>query len=127
MVHQNALAQFLATTLHAQGYAQTLTILTGHDHLQHVGAYGPVTVVDGGTVGAGGLFGIGQQSFGLADLHFAATQPSLLSVDLVRVDPFSGSAQAQRVVVHDCTCVLSNQLANLSSTGHAVIAHVAGP
>jgi hypothetical protein len=36
MVHQNGLAQNLARTLYASGYDHPLTILTGHDHIQHV-------------------------------------------------------------------------------------------
>ena len=55
------LAQHLAETLHARGDNGPLLILTGHDHNQHVDLYGPnpgIVVADGGTAGAGGVFGV---------------------------------------------------------------------
>jgi hypothetical protein len=103
LVHQNGLAQFLGRTLHVQGYTRPLTILTGHDHLQHVTSYGPVTVVDAGTVGASGLYGVGRDFVGLGDLHFA--QGRLQAADLIAVEPVSGAAQARRAVIAPCTDV----------------------
>jgi predicted phosphodiesterase len=100
LVHQNGLAQFLARTLHAQGYDRPLTILTGHDHLQHVTSYGQVTVVDAGTVGASGLYGVGRDFVGLGDLHFA--EGRLQAADLIAVEPVSGAAQARRAVIAPC-------------------------
>ena len=102
LVHQNGLAQWLARTLHERGGERPLTILTGHDHLQHVTSYGAVTVVDAGTVGASGLYGVGRDSVGLGDLHFAAGG-SLQAADLIAVEPVSGAAQARRVVIEPCT------------------------
>ena len=66
LLHQNGLALFLARTLQERGDDRALTILTGHDHRQHVDRYGPHVVVDGGTAGAGGIAGVGQDSVGLA-------------------------------------------------------------
>lgn len=103
LVHQNGLAQALARHLWRQGYAEPLTILTGHDHKQHIDRYGQIVVVDGGTVGAGGLFGAGEEFVGLAQLHFDAAEPVLRSVDLIRIEPLSGQAQAERVVI-DSLC-----------------------
>ena len=98
LVHENGLSQFLARTLQDQGYRRRLVILTGHDHLQHIDRYGPIVVIDGGTVGAGGVFGAGRSPVGFADLNLSG--PGRLdSVDLVRVQPFTGSAQADRVVL----------------------------
>lgn len=103
MVHQNALAQGLAERLREDGYRDPLTIVTGHDHRQHVDRFGPIAVVDGGTVGAGGIFGIGQDFASLAELHFDRDDPTLRSVDLISVEPLSGQAQAERVVL-DSVC-----------------------
>jgi hypothetical protein len=101
LVHQNGLAQALARHLHGRGYEHPLTIVCGHDHKQHVDRHGSVTVVDGGTAGAGGVLAAGSESIGVAELHFARRTPRLRAVDLVRVEPFSGEAQARREVLDD--------------------------
>ena len=102
MVHQDGLAQWLAGALREVGYIQPLTILTGHDHKQHVDRYGDIIVVDGGTIGAGGIFDVGQDSVGVARLRFS-DQLRLESVDLIAVEPISGSARATRIVI-DSMC-----------------------
>jgi Calcineurin-like phosphoesterase superfamily domain len=103
MVHQNGLAQTLARTLYAAGYDHPLTILTGHDHIQHVNHDGPIDIVDAGTVGASGLYGVGADFVGLGDLHWEASAPVLQAADLVQIEPVSGVAQAHRVVLPtDC-------------------------
>jgi predicted phosphodiesterase len=99
MVHQNALARHLAETLFERGFTRNLTIATGHTHRQEIHLYGDVVVVDGGSVGAGGLFEAGRLSIGFAELNFAAQRPILRSVDLIAIEPFSGEAQASRVVI----------------------------
>jgi Calcineurin-like phosphoesterase superfamily domain len=99
LVHQNRLAQYLAHTLWAEGYFRPLTILTGHDHIQHVNHTGPITVVDAGTVGAGGLYGVGSNYVGIGELHFGTSGVNLQAADLIQVEPVSGVAQAQRIVV----------------------------
>lgn len=103
LVHQNGLAQDLARALAADGADQPpLTVVTGHDHKQHVDRHGPITVVDGGTVGAGGVFGASTQSLGLAALHFAdGDERPLRAVDLIRFEPFGGSADARRIPVDE--------------------------
>jgi predicted phosphodiesterase len=98
LVHQNALAQALAGTLQSRGYDRPLLILTGHDHKQHVDRYGQILVVDAGTVGAGGVYGVGQEAVGVAQLHLTAGLVLPRAVDLMRVEPLSGSASAERVV-----------------------------
>lgn len=98
LVHENGLAQFLANSLQNQGYHRRLVILTGHDHRQHIDRYGPIVVVDGGTVGAGGVFAAAKSPVGFANLNLG-TNGLLDSVDLVRVQPFTGAAQADRVVL----------------------------
>jgi hypothetical protein len=99
LVHQNGLAQGLARALRARGWTHVLTILTGHDHVQHVDRYGPITVADAGTVGAGGVFGAGHAFIGLGELHFGSHPPALAAVDLVKSDPVTGAAQADRIVI----------------------------
>ena len=52
-------------------------------------------------MGAGGIFDAGQQPIGIAELHFDRLAPELRSVDFILVEPFSGAAQASRVVIDD--------------------------
>lgn len=114
MIHQASLAEWLAEELQENGYRRPLVIVTGHDHRQHIDRYGDTVVVDAGTIGAGGIFGAGTESVGIARLRFArdaATgpraggrsstrgRPTLTAVDLIAVEPFSGAARATRVVV----------------------------
>jgi predicted phosphodiesterase len=96
LVHQHGLAHVLLESLEPD--QAPLLILTGHDHEQHVERHGPHVLVDGGTVGAGGPFGIGQQEAGFAQLHFAA-DGSLRAVDLVEIEPVSGAGSARRVPI----------------------------
>jgi hypothetical protein len=56
--------------------------------------------VDGGTVGAGGPFAIGEQHVGLAEVHMTEAG-SARTVDLIDVEPLSGEAVARRVVVSE--------------------------
>jgi predicted phosphodiesterase len=99
LVHQNGLAQALASELAARDKAPRLLILTGHDHLQHVDLRGPVAVVDAGTAGAGGAFGVGTSYVGIARLFFEQGTTFPEAVDLVRIEPLSGSAGADRIVL----------------------------
>ncbi|HEX6458618.1 MAG TPA: metallophosphoesterase family protein [Thermoleophilaceae bacterium] len=98
LVHQNGLSQYLARSLQLDGYRRRLVILTGHDHRQHIDKYGPVVVVDGGSVGAGGVFGASKTPVGFAHLNLTGGG-QLASADLVRAQPFTGGAQADRVVL----------------------------
>ena len=98
LIHQNGLAQALARRVQERGDPDGLLILTGHDHKQHIDLYGDVTVVDSGTAGAGGAFGVATTPVGVAPLHFAADGARLRAVDLVQVEPISGAAEAERVI-----------------------------
>lgn len=104
LVHQNSLAQHLASAL-AEDYTESLTIVTGHNHFQAIDRYagGLINVVNAGTLGAGGPFRVGQESAGLGELHFADEDATLGSVDLIEIEPLSGQAQAERVVL-DVVC-----------------------
>jgi len=96
LVHQHALAHALLDALETDD-GDPVVILTGHDHEQHLERQGAHVLVDGGTVGAGGPFAIGEQRVGLAELGFA--EGRLRAVDLIEVEPLSGEGTARRVVL----------------------------
>ena len=97
MVHQNGLAQGLARHVSEEFAGDALTILTGHDHEQHIDRYDDVVVVDAGSAGAGGVFGLGTEEAGVATLHFSGD--GLQAVDMIQIDPISGAARAERIVL----------------------------
>ena len=97
LVHRHSLAHGLLELVAAQG-GDPVLVLTGHDHRQHVESEGPYVLVDGGTVGAGGAFGLGEQKSGFALVHLD-TEDRARAVDLVEVEPVSGAASARRVVI----------------------------
>jgi predicted phosphodiesterase len=96
LVHQHGLAHALLESLGSDG--ERVLILTGHDHEQHLEVEGPHVLVDGGTLGAGGPLAIGQQPVGFAQLHFAEAG-QLTAVDLVDIEPISGSGSARRIPI----------------------------
>lgn len=102
MVHQSGIADAMASHLSDL----PLTILTGHDHMQHVARYGQAVVVDAGTVGAGGLLGAGRQYMGLGRVFLNGK--SLQAVDLLRLEPIRGSGQAQRILL-DQSCSMDKE------------------
>ena len=75
-----------------------LLILTGHDHRQHVDQSGRVVVVDGGTLGAGGVFEVGRSPAGFAQVHLDADAWPV-AVDLIQAGPLSGDATARRLAL----------------------------
>ena len=95
LLHQNGLALFLARTIQERGDERPLTILTGHDHRQHVDRYGPHVVVDGGTAGRRGPAGRRPGPVGLAELHFARADHELEAADLIAVEPVTGNGLAR--------------------------------
>jgi len=97
LVHQHSLAHALLGLLAAQG-GDPVLVLTGHDHRQHVESEGAHVLVDGGSVGAGGAFGVGEESSGFALVHLDA-EDRARAVDLIEVEPASGAASADRVVL----------------------------
>ncbi len=103
LVHENGLAQGLARSLAATEATRPLLILTGHDHKQHIDRYGNIIVVDAGTVGAGGIFGIGEEQVGMAELHLSGARAGPRAVDLIQVQPFTGAANAERIVTSSRT------------------------
>jgi len=102
MVHQGSLASLFAKVLTEAGYREPLTIATGHSHDQYVEKVGDVTIVNAGSAGAGGVFEAGESGIGLAHLRFEQGG-ALRSAELILAEPFSGAAQATRIVV-DTLC-----------------------
>ncbi|MGH3015624.1 MAG: metallophosphoesterase family protein, partial [Gaiellaceae bacterium] len=97
LVHRHSLAHALLDRLALEG-GDAVLILTGHDHHQHVETAGPHVLVDGGSVGAGGAFGVGEEPSGFAVVHLDTAEVTR-AVDLVEVEPISGAASAERVVI----------------------------
>lgn len=95
LVHQHGLAHALLAALGPDG--APLMILTGHDHRQHLERNHAAVLVDGGTVGAGGPFAIGEQHVGFAELRFDDSFTG--TVDLIDVEPLSGNAVARRIAL----------------------------
>ena len=97
LVHQHGLAHALLDHVAAQTDKRPVVILTGHDHLQHMERVGKSLLVDGGTLGAGGIFAVGEVPAGFIDLRLdGAFTP--ISADLVQIEPVSGDGSARRVV-----------------------------
>jgi predicted MPP superfamily phosphohydrolase len=96
LVHQHALAHALLDSLDPDD--SRVIVLTGHDHEAHYHLEGPHLLLDGGTLGAGGPFAIGEEpaSFALLSLD---DQLAPLAVDLIGVEPLSGSGSVQRIVL----------------------------
>jgi predicted phosphodiesterase len=114
LVHQHALAHALLDALAAAEGGEPVLILTGHDHRQHIDQAGAHVLVDGGTLGAGGPFGIGEQAAGFAELHWSR-DGRLQVVDLIEVEPLSGAASARRIVVSEPAANVSAQEATKPS------------
>jgi len=107
LIHQGSVASLLAEALTEAGYEEPLTIATGHSHEQYVEKVGKVTIVNPGSAGAGGVFEAGTAGIGLAHLRFE-DGGALRSAELILAEPFSGAAQATRVVV-DTLCPEENR------------------
>jgi predicted phosphodiesterase len=104
IVHQASIGKELANLIWREDPdGAPLAILVGHTHRQELDRYGPVTVVNSGSIGAGGLFGIGSQSIGLALLDLNA-DGSLDATDLVAQNPSTSGARARRVVTDAPDC-----------------------
>jgi predicted phosphodiesterase len=102
LVHNYAIAQRFARALQERGNTDELLMLVGHDHKQRVERYGSIVIADAGTVGAGGVLGVGSQQVGLGELHFGPD--GLSSVDLIKTDPLTGDAEAERVIIEGRDC-----------------------
>jgi predicted phosphodiesterase len=105
VMHQEALGRELAARIEAEDPdGPPVTILVGHTHRQRLDRYGPVTVVNSGSIGAGGLFGIGEQSVGLALLDLERATNALEATTLVAQNPATDAAEARRVITASPAC-----------------------
>src|SRR4051794_3064101 len=98
MVHEPSLAAGALRVLHSDPPARPLLLVVGHTHRQSVDSRDGVTVVNGGTVGAGGTGNLTEdEDIGVAAVAYRRAPFTPLAIDLVRIDPGSGSASAQRL------------------------------
>jgi predicted phosphodiesterase len=99
MVHNPKLLRVALEELRATPPATPLVFAVGHTHagsIERVGAN--VTVVNGGTVGAGGTGNLGEGlAVGLAQVAYSTGPFAPITADLVEIDPDSGSSRAERV------------------------------
>lgn len=104
VVHQQGIGRALSQLIWRDDPdGRPLTIMVGHTHVQRFERAGPVTVVNSGTAGAGGIFGVGQQAVGLALMDFTPLGV-LEATDLVQTDPTTTAAQARRIITADPDC-----------------------
>ncbi|MEA2661456.1 MAG: hypothetical protein QOH08_1028, partial [Chloroflexota bacterium] len=97
LIHQHGLGHAVLEHVAAQPDRRPVVILTGHDHLQHMERIGQSLLVDGGTLGAGGLFAVGEAPAGFIDLRLDGSFVPI-SADMVQIEPVSGDGSARRVV-----------------------------
>jgi Calcineurin-like phosphoesterase superfamily domain len=103
MVHEPALAAKAIEDLRRDPPSHPIVMLVGHTHRADIGIDRDFTVLNGGTVGAGGTGNLGDNAkIGVARLTYAvggAFAP--LAADLVEIDPGNGSATAKRFRLDD--------------------------
>ena len=98
LVHEPALIEPALATLRDDPPARPLVFLTGHTHTAAIEHSAGVTVLTGGSVGAGGTGNLAEPTdIGIARLIYT-TEPRFqpLAADLVEIDPGTGSATARR-------------------------------
>jgi predicted phosphodiesterase len=98
MVHNPALLPDALAELDEQPRAQPLLFLVGHTHHNALTRRPGATVLNAGTVGAGGTTNLlEREQVGIARLAYE-TQPRFtpLAADLIEIDPRSGNATARR-------------------------------
>jgi hypothetical protein len=98
MVHEPALAAKGIEALRRDPPSHPIVLLVGHTHRADIAIDRDFTVLNGGTVGAGGTGNLGEGAkIGVARMTYAtggAFAP--LAADLVEIDPGNGSATAKR-------------------------------
>jgi Calcineurin-like phosphoesterase superfamily domain len=98
MVHEPGLIEPALQMLEDEPPARPIVFVVGHTHSASIERAPGVTVVNGGSVGAGGTGNLAESTdIGIARLIYTgepAFQP--LAADLVEIDPGDGSATARR-------------------------------
>jgi predicted phosphodiesterase len=98
MVHEPALIEPALAILEDNPPSRPLVIITGHTHEASLHRQAGVTVINGGSVGAGGTGNLTETTdYGLARLIYT-TAPDFqpLAADLITIDPGDGSSTARR-------------------------------
>jgi hypothetical protein len=101
MVHEPQLIAPALQILKDDPPSHPIVFVVGHTHKADLKTQPGVTVINGGSVGAGGTGNLAETtptSVGIARLAYS-TEPRFapLAADLVSINPGSGSATAQRV------------------------------
>ena len=98
MVHEPALAARGIEALRRDPPSHPIVVLVGHTHHADISRDRDLTVLNGGTVGAGGTGNLGEGSkIGVARMIYATGGGfAPLAADLVEIDPGNGSATAKR-------------------------------
>lgn len=105
ILHQEAIGRALANLIWRDDpNGAPLAILVAHTHAQRMDRYGPITTVNSGTAGAGGVFGAGTQSVGLALMDYDRATGALTATDLVQMNPSNSAARAVRVITKTPDC-----------------------
>src|SRR6185503_16975008 len=98
MVHEPALIEPALKVLNDTPPDKPLVFLVGHTHTAALNKQPGVTVINGGSIGAGGTGNLTEKtSLGIARFVYTlepAFQP--LAADLVSIDPGTGSSSARR-------------------------------
>jgi predicted phosphodiesterase len=105
MVHEPSLIEPALAVLRDDPPSRPLMFVTGHTHRAALETQPGVTVVNGGSIGGGGTGNLAEDAptdVGIARVVYAA-DPEFrpLAVDLVSIDPSSGSATARRERLDD--------------------------
>jgi predicted phosphodiesterase len=98
MVHEPALIEPALAILEDDPPDRPLVIITGHTHEPDLKRQAGVTVINGGSVGAGGTGNLTESTnYGLARLIYT-TEPTFqpLAADRIEIDPGDGSSSAIR-------------------------------
>lgn len=98
MVHEPALIDPVLRELRARPPEHPLVFLVGHTHRADLRRFGTVTVLNPGSVGAGGTGNLTEKTaIGIGRLVYDI-RPSFVprAADLISIDPGSGSATARR-------------------------------
>jgi hypothetical protein len=98
MVHAPALIEPALAILEDSPPDRPLVFVTGHTQQPALDRQPRVTVINGGSVGAGGTGNLTESTnYGLARLIYT-TEPTFqpLAADLIEIDPGDGSSSAER-------------------------------
>jgi predicted phosphodiesterase len=98
MVHQPALIEPALALLRDDPPDRPLVFITGHTHAPSLDRFAGVTVINGGSVGAGGTGNLTEPTdYSLARLIYT-TEPGFqpLAADMIRINPADGSSMASR-------------------------------